>query len=245
MSNWQAQSLRLTIFRSAPIDQVVPLLENLTGEKPTKVDSQPRDNIIREEGPTILGTLVHVSNPIRIDWHLIPSQEQQQKAVAFPMLGSVAEVKSQFFKLMSDWLTSDNVPEIKRMALGVVALMTSNSRESAYKQLSTFLPHVELDIENSTDFSYHINRPIKSSIEPDLVINRLSKWNALQTIGFGVFLDERPEVIKDTREHFASRLELDINTSQYYDKIFSKGRLTEILQELNELGEKILSEGDR
>jgi len=245
LSNWQAQSLRLTIFRSAPIDQVVPLLENLTGEKPTKVDSQPRDNIIREEGPTILGTLVHVSNPIRIDWHLIPSQEQQQKAVAFPMLGSVAEVKSQFFKLMSDWLTSDNVPEIKRMALGVVALMTSNSRESAYKQLSTFLPHVELDIENSTDFSYHINRPIKSSIEPDLVINRLSKWNALQTIGFGVFLDERPEVIKDTREHFASRLELDINTSQYYDKIFSKGRLTEILQELNELGEKILSEGDR
>lgn len=244
MNDWQVESFRLTVFRFAPIHQVEPLWENFTGEKPAKVDSQPRDNIIREEGPIPLGTLVHFSNPIRIDWVLAPSQEQQ-KVTTLPVLGSFTEVGEPFVELISRWLTSEQVPEIKRIALGFLCLLASDSKEAAYKQLSTFLPHIELDIENSSDFLYQINRPIKSRIEPDLVINRLSKWSATRTTEVGLILSGKPELFTDNRRDFACRLELDINTSRDYAKEISKEKLVEIFRELNKLGEEIASNGDR
>lgn len=145
---------------------------------------------------------------------------------------------------MYKWLTSVGVPEIKRIAFGSTLLLPANNKESAYRQLSILLPHVRIDIENSSDFLYQINRPINSRIEPDLVINRLSKWSAARTMGVGLIFDARPEVITDTKEHVACRLELDINTSQYYAKTLSKEQLPEILLELIESAEKIAAEGD-
>ena len=93
MIDWQVESLRLTLFRAKPIETVIPLWETLTGEKPEKVDSQPRANIIVENGTVVLGSLTHSSDPLRITWHLSPSQEQQQKTTSFPVLVSLFEIK--------------------------------------------------------------------------------------------------------------------------------------------------------
>ena len=111
--------------------------------------------------------------------------------------------------------------------------------------MSTLLHHVEIDIENSTDLFYQINRPIKSTVESDLIINRLSKWSAARVFGLGLLVGEKPEVIQDTRGYIASRLELDINTSQYNKNPFSKEKLIPLLQELSKLGDQISTEGDK
>lgn len=243
--DWQVESLRLTIFRATPVNDIVPFWEKLTGEKPEKVDIQPRDNIIIEEGRVVLGSLTHVSDHLRINWNLSPSQEQQQKTVSFPTLGSLSETKDQFIKMMSDWLASDSAPETNRIALGSVSLVVNDNRASAYKQLSNLLHHVEIDLENSTDFFYQINRPIKSAVEQDLVINRLSKWNAIRSMGVGLLIGDKPEAVKDERNYVASRLELDINTYQNNKKIFSKEKLILLLQELSKLGDQISTEGDK
>lgn len=245
MINWQVELLRLTIFRATPTDQVVPLWENLTGEKPVKVDSQPRTNIIHEEGPYMDGTLIHVSNPIRIDWFLTPGEEQMRES-AFPILGPFAEIKDNFIQLMSKWLISEMVPDTKRMALGNTILLPLNSKELAYKQLSSLLSRVDLDVKNSTDFLYQINRPMKSrSNIPALEINRLSKWSAARIVGMGLFFDAKPEVITDTpKEYFACRLELDINTTQNRDQKFSKDETIMILKELSDLTDEIAEKGD-
>ncbi len=245
MIDWQVESLRLTLFRAKPIETVIPLWETLTGEKPEKVDSQPRANIIIEEGTVVLGSLTHMSDPLRINWTLSPSQEQQQKTASFPTLGSLFETKGQFFKMMNDWLSSDAVPETNRIALGSVSLIVNDNKASAYKQLSTLLHHVTIDIENSTDFFYQINRPIQSTVEPGLIINRLSKWSAVRAMGFGLFVGEKSEVIQEKRSYFASRLELDISTHQSNKKIFSKEKLTLLLQELSKLGDQISTDGDK
>ena len=245
MIDWQVESLRFTLFRAEPIQTVVPLWETLTGEKPEKVDSQPRANMITEAGTVVLGALTHISDPFRINWNLSPSQEQQQKTASFPTLGSLFEIKGQFIKMMNDWLSSDAVPETNRIALGSVSIIIKNNRASAYKQLSELLHHVTIDIENSTDFFYQINRPIQSSVEPDLMINRLSKWSAARVMGLGLFVGEKPEVIQNTRDYVAARLELDINTHQDNKKIFSKEKLIPLLQELSNFGNQISTEGDK
>ena len=243
--DWQAESLRLTLFRTKPIETVIPLWETLAGEKPEKVDSQPRANIIVEEGVVVLGSLKHISDPLRINWNLLPSQEQQKKAEPFPTLGSLSETKGHFIKMMNDWLSSDAVPETNRIALGSVFIIVNENRASAYKQLSALLHHVTIDIENSTDFLYQINRPIQSNIESDIIINRLSKWSAPRIMGLGILLGEKPEVIRDNRGYVVSRLELDINTSQDNKSIFSKEKLILLLQELSDLGDQISTEGDK
>ena len=245
MIDWQVESLRLVLFRAKPIETVIPLWGTLTGEKPEKVDSQPRANIIVESGTVVLGALTHSSDPLRINWILSPSQGQQQKTASFPTLGSLFETKDQFIKMMNDWLSSDAAPETNRIALGSVSLIVSDNKALAYKQLSTLLHHVTIDIENSTDFFYQINRPIQSTVEPDLIINRLSKWNAIRAMGLGLLIGEKSEVIQENRGYSASRLELDINTHQSNKKIFSKEKLIPLLQELSKLGDQISTEGDK
>jgi len=243
--DWQVESLRFVLFRAKPIETVIPLWGTLTGEKPEKVDSQPRANIIVENGTVVLGSLTHNSDPLRINWILSPSQEQQRKTASFPTLGSLFETKGQFINMMNDWLSSDAVPETNRIALGSVSLIVNDNKASAYKQLSTLLHHVTIDIENSTDFFYQINRPIQSTVEPDLIINRLSKWSAVRAMGLGLLLGEKSEIIQEDRGYFASRLELDINTHQSNKKIFSKEKLILLLQELSKLGDPISTEGDK
>ena len=246
MLDWQVGQLRLTLFRAKPIETVAPLWETLAGEKPERVDSQPRANIIIEEGNTVLGYLTHTSNPIRIDWTLVPSQEQQKEATFFPSIGPLLETKEQFINIMSNWFSSYNVPEINRIALGSVSLIIKENRESAYKLLSELLSSfVKIDIENSTDLFYQINRPIQSTVESDLMINRLSKWGTTHSKAVGLFLGEKVDVIPETRDNIAVRLETDINTHQSNTNIFEKEKLIPLLRELNSYTDQISKEGDK
>ena len=247
MIDWQVESLRFTLFRASPIETIIPLWETLTREKPEKVDSQPRANIIIEEGTVVLGSLTHISDPLRINWTLSPSQEQQQRTASFPTLGSLFQIKGQFINMMKDWLTSEAVPKTNRIALGSISVIINENKASAYKQLSSFLHHVKIDIENSTDLVYQINRPIKSIVESGLIINRLSKWSAQRVSGIGFLVGERPELIQvqDPRSYFASRLELDINTSQYNKNPLPKEKLVPLLQEFSQLVDQISTEGDK
>lgn len=242
LNDWQVQTLRLTTFRSAPTQDISPLWEELTGDQPVKVDAQPRQSTIQETGPTAFGTLVHASNPIRIDWYLIPFEEQQNTPI--PNLGSFLDVSKEFLGLMSKWLVSDRVPNIKRIAFGAVLFLLSDSKSGAYKRLAAFLPHVVLDIENSSDFLYQINRPLKSKTDQNSDINRLSKWSVMQTIGIGVFFDSKPEVTSNGKPVFACRLELDISTSQRSTQTITKDQLPKILDELYVYGSDIATKGD-
>jgi hypothetical protein len=245
VTDWQVESLRFTLFRATPSKAVIPLWETLTREKPDKVELQPRANIITEQGTLVLGSLTHTSDPFRAEWTLSPSQEQQRRSTSFPTLGSFHQMKDQFLKMMTDWLTSEATPQTNRIALGSISLIIHDNRPSAYRQLTTFLHHVQIDIDNSTDFSYQINRPIESTVQSDLTINRLSKWSAPTLFGIGFLVRQKPQVIEQANSHAATRLELDINTSQYRQNPLPKEQLVPLLQELSHLADQIATEGDK
>lgn len=241
--DWQAESLRLTLFRTRPIETVIPLWETLTGQRPEKADSQPRANVITEEGPVVLGSLTHTSDPLRVNWILSPSQDQQQRTQSFPTLGSLSIVKAQFISMIADWLTSQAVPGTTRIALGSIALVINQNKASAYKQLAALLHHLQIDIENSTDLSYQINRPVNSTVQPGLIINRLSKWSAVHLYQFLIAPQQGP--IRDPKTHVATRLELDINTSQHHTAPLPKDNLVPLLHEFSHIVDRISTEGDR
>lgn len=244
-SDWQLESLRFTLFRSVPIDSVVPLWETLTGEKPERIDSQPRASMIRETGDLGFGFLIHLSTPATISWNLAPSQEQQKSTKSSAVLGNSKEAKERFFSLLDNWLVSDTTPESNRIALGSASLIVTDSDEHSNRILDSLLPHVDIDVTHSTDFSYQINRSILSEVCTNLSINRLSNWKASHTKSVGLIVGTSPEVIEEPVDLYEARLTLDINTSQHNKDVLPKDVLPKLLQELDKLGTIILSEGDK
>ena len=112
-----------------------------------------------------------------------------------------------------------------------------------YENLQRFLPF--LDLQNVEDFSYRVNRRQDSKIVQDLLINRVNQWSvaSLNLFGFTVEPRQSPQ-LNSANVEFASRLELDISTSQ--DRIISlpSEKLIELFDELVQKGLGLSEEGD-
>ena len=75
------------------------------------------------------------------------------------------------------------------------------ARELGYRELGRFLPAVRLD-EDSSDFSYQINRPRRSTVIPELSVNRLSKWSVGKFQAF--VASETGIAVSEPRFHMSS-----------------------------------------
>ncbi|MBC7822744.1 MAG: hypothetical protein H7126_02485 [Candidatus Parcubacteria bacterium] len=241
---WQAESFRLTAFLS-PSAQIVEQdsWKKLTGELPERKTSEPRTGIRQEEGrfkdERVDGQLVLITQPTRADWQLVPITDVSDPE--FPTLGLFTESVDSFLKLMIRWL--EEAPPTQRLAFGAVLIKPVNSSKEGYEWVSAYLPF-NLD-ENSSDFSYQINRPRKSASTKtsDLSINRLSKWSVSLLTSFA-FDPSRLEQYITKPPRFSVRLELDINTTPNFSEEVGSEKLSHVFQELVELGREIASKGD-
>lgn len=242
--NWQAESFRLTAFLSPSAQGVEQdWWKVLTNDDPERRTSEPKKGLQQEEGTfkdeKIEGTLVLTIRPTRIDWQLLPLLETSN--TGFPTLGSFADSLDSFLSLMLRWI--EMAPPIQRLAFGAVLNRSTDSSKEAYKLISSYLPF-SLD-EDSSDFIYQINRPRKSASTEvsDLLINRLSKWIVTLLEGF-ILAPNKPESYIKTLTQFAVRLELDINTTPEFSVELSSEQLSQVFQELVELGKEIATKGD-
>jgi hypothetical protein len=243
--DWQAESFRLTAFLS-PSAQISEQdwWKILTSEVPDRKTSEPKIGLQQEEGKfkdeKIEGNLVLTVQPTRVDWQLVPLLDMFTSG--FPTLGSFADSLESFLTLMLRW--TELAPSIQRLAFGSVLTKSVNSSKEGYQWVSSYLPF-DLD-EDSSDFLYQINRPIKSKFikNPDLFINRLSKWSVNLLAGFD-FDPIRPEQYISRSPQFSVRLELDINTTTNLSAELNSEQLPQVFQELVELGKEIAIQGDR
>ena len=241
---WQAESFRLTalLSPSAPIVEK-DSWKKLTGELPDRQTSEPRTGIRQEEGrfkdERIDGQLVLITQPTRVDWQIVPIAGVSDSDL--PTLGLFTESVDSFIKLMTRWL--EDAPPTQRLAFGAVLIKPVYSSKEGYEWISAYLPF-NLD-ENSSDFLYQINRPRKSASteDPDLLINRLSKWGVSLLTSF-TFDPSKLEQYVTQPPRFSVRLELDINTTPSLSQEVGLERLPRIFQELVELGKEIASKGD-
>ena len=246
LSVWQTQALRLTAFPGpgfTPTDTT--WWADLVGQPPESRSSQPRLAMYSSEGPFDQGTLALRLQFDRIDWFLSAPDRPSSDSQALPTLGGLPTALSTFVTLMSPWLDSDACPPLLRLAFGAVLLQQVATREEGYRRLAPYLSAVQLDPLGSSDFLYRINRPRDSAgtIE-GLRINRLSTWSVvLQRAGM-IAVRSGTATLLPSSEHYASRLELDINTAPGTGLELPRAQVPQVFQEMVTLGKEIAQEGE-
>jgi len=246
-SAWEVSTLRLTAFPDPAIefDHSSWWIDVAREPADTRVIEQKRERH-RDEGPVEGGMLVLEVQRGRIDW-LFHAPEPDPEMDRIPSMGDLPRVLETFCELMSRWFEVNECPTVTRLAFGAVLLYPVGDRETGYRQLAPYLPSVQLDPAGSSDFSYQINRS-RDSISgiAGLRINRLSRWSVLRFGRISLLL--RPAVTElrsvPVQDHFACRLELDINTYADYREALGREQLPRVFQELVALGREIVANGD-
>lgn len=249
LSAWQTGALRLTAFPS-PSAQTkdIDWWNDVVGEQPDKRESRPRTLDQIEEGPYRNGKLTLSVSALRIDWVYEPIvPEPPSGATEIPTLGSFPRTIKVFRESMSKWFQLGTMPSLVRLAFGAILLQPVEDHVEGYELLSRYLK-IDLDVEGSSDFFYQINRPRNSETSvPNLRINRLSKWSVsrFQKVLFSVSpASFTPSTVQRSKDLYACRLELDINTVPDFEDEFGRQALPKVFSELVDLGKEIAQKGD-
>jgi hypothetical protein len=207
---------------------------------PDNQNTQPKTGVVQTVGELDGDQFTLRTLPGRADLiyqQIIKEPEQLQFPAHINVLNSYiskANLFLQKFQNISDI-------EITRLAFGAELHLLRSDRDSAYKTLDRLLHALTID-ETSSDLQYSINRKRKSSLIPEVEINRLSQWSS-QRLNISVSHDN-PEKLQKVHESFVCRLVLDINTAPSEKVILPINNLVSIYTELVELGKEIAEFGD-
>ncbi|MBW2060562.1 MAG: hypothetical protein JRI95_03245 [Deltaproteobacteria bacterium] len=244
---WQIESLRVTVFHVSMVERELTVWDELIKESPETRTSYPKQGFHRDEGAFENGKLIVETHPNRIDWLYAADTDKIEEGL--PIIGLFPGAAENFCKLMHQWLKI--CPPIKRLAFGAILLQRVEDREEGYRQISEYLPTVDVDLDpiGPSDFLYQINRPrLSKSWSENLQINRLSTWSvsSIWRQGLNVEFSNREPVTpthpRDTIS--ACRLALDVNTSQEFSGELPKNVLSDLFDELVILAKEIADKGD-
>jgi hypothetical protein len=242
--SWLTESVRFTGFLAGSTpSQASDWWVSLVGSPAESTVSRTDIRLQQQEGPLGPGRLVLVLLPGRVDWHLSVSPKATESE-SVPSLGSFEEAVNLFRPVLRKWF--EICPPLSRVAVGSVLIQPVPDRVEGYRRLAHFLKDsVRLDPENSSEFSYSINRPrISKKTEGGLVLNRLSKWtvSASQSVQITVGLGNTQTRTLNTRH--ACRLEVDLSTPAGLEGNLPSAQIPLIFDELIEFADEISLRGD-
>jgi len=238
---WRAMKLRLSAFSTTIIQgSEFRWWEDLIKEEPENKINYPKRGIYQTIGPFNEGVLTSNIEPFRIDWFFDSILDKEKKST----IGSFYEALDCFLPLMSQWFEHINDIPIRRLAFGAILHMPVENRKKGYEVMSKYLHNITLDIENSSDLFYQINRPRDSKIINDLIINRLTKWQVISLISGQIPLEQTKLGYVPIMEDYSCQLELDINSSNSFKDLIPYKKTKGIFEEFVELGKEISEKGD-
>lgn len=215
------------------------------------VDDKPddehidRQNGVKEQKGSLNGNqLVMVSRPGRVDWTLGAAEGGSSNMSELPALGPLStETLDPFVDIVKNWL--NECPPVNRLAFGANLGSMVADAKTGYEEIQPYLPAVKLDPQGVSDFLYQINRPIKSAVRQDIMINRLNRWMVmlLSTVGVAIEPPTSKAAANIQGQRHICRLDLDINTSLLEDGVVKDDAYV-IFKELVEHGREIASRGD-
>lgn len=242
MSDWQAESLRCTVF---PAEQGVELpgFAVAIGTEPDRVEGQPKLRVQKESGVLADGATTVVLEQLPSLAHLrvgLPP-EVSLKTGAEP---AALEQANEIFAVYANrWLAA--LPPLSRLAFGAVLTRSVSSRAEGYQALNELLPAVDVDADGSEDFRYQVNRPREVVVGQESVrVNRLTKWSVRRT---QVFAGDAasPATPRSLEDDYHVVLELDVNTAPGSTAILNTAATaTKVFASLVELGVEISEKGD-
>ena len=242
---WNAETLRLTAFHSptVPINSAA-WWNDVGGRPPDTSVSRLKDIIRQEEGTLENGKLVMQIQSGRVDWVYTVVDESDHPPEEIPTIGPFSKTMPIFSALMDKWHKLEALPSMHRLAFGAILLQPVNDLKTGYERLAKYLPAVQLDCEDSSDFMYQINRPRNSEIVSGPRINRLSKWSVSRLRLYNLQVTAAQPTPLPILERYACRLELDINTAPEFQDNLPKEKLSALLHEFIGFGKEIAQHGD-
>ena len=242
--SWRTESVRFTGFLAGfPPLETSSWWTMLVGSPAETTVSRAGIGLHQQEGPFGPGRLVLVQLPGRVDWHLSVSLRAPEMEPVLS-LGSFQESVNLFRPVLKKWLEVS--PPLSRAAVGSVLIQPVSDRIEGYRRIAYFLKDsVKLDPENSSEFSYSINRPrVARRTEGGLVLNRLSKWSVSATQSIQMTVGLGNTQTRTLNAQHACRLELDLSTPADLEGALPSAQMPVIFDELIELGDEISRRGD-
>lgn len=237
---WLVEQFRMTVF-PAPGGPGTALVRDwwveTTGQPPERIQEDPRKGSIQLQSKHDDGQLFTTAEPERLDirklFHSPPD---------VPSSGpEYFEACEAFVELASRWLQLESLPQIVRLAFGVVVTNTPSSNlEDCREILAHYLPRIDMATVELRDFLFQGNRRRSSDVMPGVEVNRLTKWgvSAVQEV---VVTPSGIAVQQHTT--FSPRLELDINSVS--GATLPGNRLGQLFKEFAKLADQIVENGDR
>ena len=245
LDQWQVEHLRTTAFFLPHTESDVRegWWESVVGTPPEEERRRPQEGSIRQIGRLSGNVLAVEWRSERVDWRLIPpGRAPNQPRSGFPVIGTLSDTLDSFLELSGKGL--EQCGSVNRVALGMVLLIPVDNIAAAYTGLQKYLPNVKMDLDGAVDFLYQINRPSISREVDGITINRLTKWSVSISGSIAISLVPASGIlVPDPNPHFASRLELDVNTAPTASLI-PADKITALFGELARLGTEIANKGD-
>ena len=238
------ESLRISTFypRATVGSGRAGLWERVTGTQPESIDSRPREGVTRESGDVEGNLLVLTSQEDRIDWLVQPIVTPNQQAGPVLMLNAPGDVWP--FLQRSLLCTLETVPLVQRLAFGSSLVRQVPTPSLALEQLSSYLPQLDLDSMEGSDFVYQVNRRRQSASVPHVRVNRLAKWSTAQFGGLQVHVRPSGQPRVQTADvGYMRRLDLDVNTTPESGAM-SNDKIPSLFEELLALALELATNGD-
>ncbi len=236
--DWKAEILRITVF---PVDtasfSAADSWEQIIGRSPDNLNVQ-RSGLETREIAYLNGRVFLIKQLDRIECQYVP--KQMDDSLSWPTIGDYKEELETFLQLIDKWHSLISASPIQRLAFGAVLHHSVASEQEGNQVLQKILPH--LYVEGARDFFYQVNRRRESSHVNGLLINRLARWSVGQ--GQVVNVHITPQLSQSSHLHFATRLELDINTVPVRFDSFLSDKTVDLFNELVKFGVELSRDGD-
>jgi len=250
VDKWVFETLRYTSFI---VDFNEPAGLQEWWKNTTKLPNQEytrKINGYTEKGLIENNELLMQWQPGRIDWLInSPSNNPESNSPINNIfnIGSIESAIAEYKTLINNWLKLPECPLSKRIALGGIALLQVNDRETGYVLLNKLLNNnVTLDVHNVSDFIYQINRIRPSTSTPELSINRLVKWMVAQLTLFNIRIGiDNSKMINSNNGLYYVRVEFDLNTNNTYNGKLDGEKQSILLNELIDVLRDVIYNGDK
>ena len=231
--DWAVQQLRLSIFSNEPVSVTEQDWKTLTGQDEAETRTAlPGGKQYAGKSFGGLFSIAYSGTRADILLDVDATTEDLTEDQKLPCIGKWEKLSASFPGIIEPFLEHVKFP-IVRIAFGAILACPVPSKEDAYKLLDELLDSVDIDPKNMRELIYRINWPQMSKVIPDLELNRITNWSAvnvtrklLQMTGAEMSVAAAGPLLQ------AVRLDIDHSTAQGNIAPFEKAQRVPIFQEL-------------
>ena len=240
---WDIESLRLSIFYPPGGSTLSGLWEQLMGIAPENEANRPREGIRQEQGSAEGNRLLLDIRSERLDWHIVGGQPPRGEEGRSPVIKLNAGERMTPLLARALGVSLRSLGQVHRLAFGVVLVWQASDLNEGMRQLSKFLPQIDLENRGGSDFVYQINRRSRSTLVPHVTINRLSRWQTEEVQGGTLRITPTQPRFEISERVLMNKLILDVNTAPESNAI-SPDRMPALFGELSNLAHNVAIKGD-